>query len=181
MPMPECQCQNANAGFKLLATGRNADAGLTFFRHLLIIPEVYLFLHYSSARSTSMDCVAENIYEAPYLVTLHPWAILRTAKLYAALYWATLYPTELHCILFWAPLSPLSYTAPSELHCTMLSYDAACWATLSHLLSYAVPFWTALNLLSNAALYWAAGHFTELRCTLLSYTVPTKLRCALLS
>ncbi len=60
----------------------------------------------------------------------------------------------------------------------MLSYEAACWATLSHFLSYAVPLWTALNLLSNAALYWAAGHFTELCCTLLSYTVPTKLRCA---
>ncbi len=46
--------------------------------------------------------------------------------------------------------------------------------------SFAVPFWTALHPLSNAAPYWATGHSTELRCTLLSYVASTKLCCALL-
>jgi hypothetical protein len=44
----------------------------------------------------------------------------------------------------------------------------------STLLSYAVPFWNTLHLLSNAAPYWATGPSTELRCTLLSYAVSTK-------
>ncbi len=48
-------------------------------------------------------------------------------------------------------------------------------------MSYAVPFWTTLHLLSNVAPYWATRYSTELSCTLLSYSVPTKLRCTLLS
>ncbi len=46
------------------------------------------------------------------------------------------------------------------------------------LLSYTAPLWTTLHLLSNAAPYWAMGHSTELRCSLLSYPVPNKLRAA---
>jgi hypothetical protein len=95
-----------------------------------------------------MDCLAENSYEAPYLVTLHPWATLRTAKLYAALYWATLYPTELHCILFLAPLYPLSYTEPSELHYTV-------WAALH-------PNKLRLYSIELEHTYWATLHYVEL-------------------
>ncbi len=103
----------------------------------------------------------------------------------------TLYCTELPCTLlsFTASFFPffLSYAAPhwaapefysaithpTELHCTLLSYDAACWATLSHpteqqcftLLNYAAPSEQCCTLLSHGALYWATLHLTELRFT----------------
>ncbi len=137
---------------------------------------------------------------------------------YPAPYWASLAITA---SFSWAPLYPLSYTAPSELcctpmsctcillswaithptglHCTLLSYDAACWATLSHptelcctLLNYAAPSEQCCTLLSHGAVYraklyplscagpyWAKVHHTELhstlaelRCTLLSFAEP---------
>ncbi len=68
---------------------------------------------------------------------------------------------------------------PTELHCTLFSYDAACWATLSHpaelcytFLNYSAPSEQCSTLLSQ-------GHSTELRCTLLSNAVPVyPLSCA---
>ncbi len=77
----------------------------------------------------------------------------------------------------------LSYNTPywAALH----PVDAACWGTLSHPTELC-PFWITLHLLSNAAPYWAMGHSTELRCTLLSplsCDAPywATVRCTLLS
>ncbi len=104
-------------------------------------------------------------------------------------FWAPPVPSELHCTL-WAMRTPLScacillsYTHSTELHCTLLSYDEACWATLFwttlHLLSYAAPYWATQYLLSCAAPHWAKVHpavlhstLSERRCTLLSDAVP---------
>jgi hypothetical protein len=60
--MPECRCPTEAA-----ATGRNADAGLTFssipaFRHLLMTEDVSWFSSSldCSARSTLLGCLAVN-------------------------------------------------------------------------------------------------------------------------
>ncbi len=73
-------------------------------------------------------------------------------------HWAKLHPTELHCTL-------LSYDAPSwatghptELRCTLLSYAAFNWAT-QH------PIWATLH----PKIYGAPS---ELSCTFLSYAAP---------
>ncbi len=117
---------------------------------------------------------------------LHPWVTLHTAKLRAAMSWATLHPTELHCIFFLAPLYSLSYTAPPELCCTaqsctciLLSYNKPYWAAL-----HPVELWCSLLGYPPSELcctFGAMPHLTEPWGTLLSYAVPTKLRCALLS
>jgi len=128
-----------------------------------------------------------ELYVAPYQATM------RSFFSYAA-------PSELHSTL-WATL-PLPHWAALhsiEQRCTLmdtlLSLTAPCWATFhpdelphlhtalcwtiqpapSTLLSYAAPFWTMLNLMSNAEPYWATGRSTELCCTLLNYVAPTEL------
>ncbi len=96
---------------------------------------------------------------------------------------------ELRCTL-WATLHPLSYTAPSELwctplscaywaithpyklHCTLLSYDAAYWATLSRPIELCcTPLSCAWILLSYNTPYWATLHPVELWWSLLSYSL----------
>ncbi len=107
-----------------------------------------------------------------------------------------------HPLSYAAPAFYWALTHPTELHCTLVSYDAACWATLFHptelcctLLNYAAPSEQCCTLLSSGALYWATTvqywatqYPTELRWTLLSYAEPywatlnpTELRCTLLS
>jgi hypothetical protein len=145
-------------------------------------------------------------YAAPYFFMLHPPATQHTAELYAAPYWATLHPTDLHCILFLSYAAPtelhfnlwaimhhtelccilMSYTTPhpTELHYTLLSYAAPCWATSPTsctLLSYAAPFWIIVHLLSNAEPSWATGHTTYLCCSHSATLHPIKLWCTLLS
>ncbi len=167
-----------------------------------------------------MHCQPSYAFETAFWASMHPCC---TLELCCILLSCTLHCIELPCTLLsftasfcelrctlWATLHPLSYAAthwaapvfyraitlPNELHCTLLSYDAACWATLSHptelcctLLNYTAPseqcctllshgalYWATLYPLSFAAPYWAKLHpaelhstLTDLRCTLLSY------------
>jgi hypothetical protein len=65
-----------------------------------------------------------------------------------------LHPTELR-------LLPIELC----LYHTLLSYTAPLWATLPTLLSYAAPSQHCCTLLSHQPLYLATLHLTELRCT----------------
>ncbi len=155
-----------------------------FPHHLTVLREAPQWV--AIALRTKLRCPFELFcsllsYDAPYLVTLHPWATLHTVKLYAAPYWATLHPTELHCILFLSS----ACAVPSELCCNpqicagiLLSYNTPYWATV-----HPVELWCSLMsyTLLSYAVHLCPGHSTELRCTILNHAVPTKLRCALLS
>ncbi len=85
---------------------------------------------------------------------------------------------ELLCTL-WATLHPLSYAAPAfywaitnptEQHCILFSYDAACWATLFHPTELCcTPLICACIIWSYNTPYWATLHPFYLWCSLLSY------------
>jgi hypothetical protein len=82
----------------------------------------------------------------------HPYCLLLTAYCYGS--GAMLHPPEMNC-------TPLSYPAPLENDCTLLSYASPPWTMLHPLelcyilLSYTAPFWATLHPLGYAIPYWA--------------------------
>ncbi len=122
------------------------------------------------------------IYDAPCLVTLHPWATLlsytlRRTELPCSLlsFTASFLPSELHCTL-WAMLHPTEMRLHSiELEHALMSYTSPCRAKVQPaVLTSLSPYWAMLypselaapaeqcctllsrgTLLSYAAPYWA--------------------------
>ncbi len=119
---------------------------------------IYSYTH----DGASAQCKCTSWDETDY------WCALPSLSLWdSCTLWATLHPLSFPAPHWAAPPFYWAKTHPTEPHCTLLSYDAACWATLSHptelcctLLNYAVP--------SELAML----HLTEPRGTLLSYAAP---------
>ncbi len=91
-----------------------------------------------------MLCCTSQSYVAPHRAMLHLTVL-------PAIHRAMMHPTDL--------------AAPTELHCTLLSYGAPCWATVHPAELRGTPYGLAQP-------NWATLHPTELHCTPLCYAVP---------
>ncbi len=112
-----------------------------------LLNNLWAALHPTELRCTPLSYSAQTLRNLKMNVYLWKYPDLRCLINYAIL-----------CTL-WATLHFVSYTTPSELRCTLLSY--------------AVPHWALLYPTELPNNLWAALHPTELRCTPLSYGAQT--------